>query len=115
MSKILTVSMAVAVLLAAGSVSYHYLYTLPKQEAFTQCVQTYPTDWRETLITGIPTTPAALCAKGYSLTEFTQLLQEKARLAADDYRSRGADVTSQSVQEEIKARAKKDAREHLGI
>ncbi len=115
MSKILTVSVAGAILLAAGSVSYHYLYTVPKQQAFAQCVQTYPTDWEKSLSVGFFTSPAALCQKGYSFTQFTQLITEKTRLVGEEFKSQSADLTSQTVQDSIKEKVKTAVRTELGL
>jgi len=111
MPKIFTVSVAGAILLAGGSVSYHYLYTLPKQIAFSQCVQTYPADWAD-----MPTvTPADLCERGYSLNEVRKLIAEKTRLIAEEYKSHGADIASQSVKEAISEKVRKETRTELGF
>lgn len=115
MSKILMVSVAGAILLVAGSISYHYLYTVPKQQTFAQCVQTYPMDWEKSLSVGFYTSPAALCQKGYSLTQFTQLISEKTRLAAEELKSQGADLTSQSVKESVREKVKRDVQAELSL
>jgi len=87
MSKILIRSLAAAILLSAGSISYHYLYTVPKQQEFARCVQTYPAEVVESLSKDFLTSPAALCARGYSLDGFKQMLKEQGiRMVFDKYK-----------------------------
>lgn len=77
MSKVLTGSLAAAILLSAGSISYHYLYTVPKQQEFAQCVESYPKPVIESLSKDLLTTPTALCQRGYTLDGFKKMLKEQ--------------------------------------